>query len=253
MCHEYHACGGGRPVFVARFGMKISPVGALLAVAVTLAVTASAALTGAAEAVPDATKTFGSAWSPALGAWLPDPDTGFDAWSKGQAALSGRYDYFVCGAPRTPTETKQSFYYAGSGCPLVTNGTYYVYGTAEPIKGNVVYDRAHRIVLYSRGCCAWRGFALSANAGPPPKPVSGANLSGVRTMRGVSLGMTRAQVEKIYGPARPHGTKGRPGGTTLSYTTMKAKPNEPGDACGQFQSFSFLRDQLVSIELLAGC
>ena len=231
--------------------MKILHCNALWAIVLTLALTTPAATIAAA--VPDAAKTFGSAWSPALGAWLPDPNVGFTAWSNGQTARTNQYDYFVCGTARTPTETRQSFYYAGSVCPPVKNGTFFVYGTAEPIKGNVVYDRVHGIVLYSKGCCAWRGFALTANPGRPPKPVSDADLTGVHTMRGVSLGVTRAQFERIYGPARPHDAKGRPGVTTLSYTTMKAKPTEPGDACGQFQSFSFRQDRLVSIELLAGC
>jgi hypothetical protein len=234
--------------------MKISRLCALWPIALTVAVAAFAAFAAsAAKADSDAAKAFSSAWSPALGAWLHDPDTGFDAWSKGQAAVTKQYDYFVCGGARAPSEGKQSFYYAGSACPPLKNGTSFVYGTAEPIKGNVVYDRAHGIVLYDKGCCAWRGFALTANVGQPPKPVSNADLSGAHTMRGVSLGMTRAQVERIYGSARPHATKGRPGVTTLSYTTMKAKPTEPGDACGQFQSFSFRQDRLISIELLAGC
>ncbi len=232
--------------------MKISRWNAFRAIGLMLGITTFAAAAVAATGA-DASKTFGAAWSPALGAWLPDPDAGFVAWSKGQSSVTGRYDYFVCGGARAPSEAKQSFYYAGSACPAVKNGTFFVYGTAEPIKGNVVYDRAHAIVLYSKGCCAWRGFALTANTGQPPKSVSDADLRGVRTSRSIALGMTRAQVEKIYGPARPHDTRGRPGWTTLSYTTMRTKPTEPGDACGQFQGFSFRQDRLVSIELLAGC
>jgi hypothetical protein len=34
---------------------------------------------------------------------------------------------------------------------------------------------------------------------------------------------------------------------------MRTKTTEPGEACGQFQGFSFRQDRLVSIELLAGC
>jgi hypothetical protein len=197
---------------------------------------------------------FGATWSPALGAWLPDPNTGFDAWSKGQAAVISQFDYFVCSARSAPSENTQSLYYAGSACGTLKNGTAFVYGAAEPIRSAVVYDAAHRIVLYDKGCCAWRGYALTANVTSPPKPVNGANLSHVRTMRGVMLGLTRTQVLKIYGPARAHVAKGRSGFTTLTYTTMKGTPAKPaGDACGQFQSFTFRGDQLVSIELLAGC
>ena len=226
----------------------------LSAIVLTLALASAAFACARAGADADPSKAFGAAWSPALGAWLPDPDTGFDAWSKGQTVVTNQYDYFVCGSATAPTEPKQSFYYAGSACAPVKSGTFYVYGTAEPIKGYVVYDRVHGIVLYNRGCCAWRGYALTAGTGQPPKSVNNADLSGVRTARGVSLGMTQAQVQKIYGPAQPHAAKGRPGMTTLSYTTMKGKPNAPGgDACGQFQSFTFKQDRLISIELLAGC
>ena len=72
-------------------------------------------------------------------------------------------------------------------------------------------------------------------------------------MRGVALGMTQAQVERIYGTTRPYEAKGRPVVTTLSYTTMKTKFAEPGGACGQFQSFSFRQDRLISIELYVAC
>jgi hypothetical protein len=234
-----------RPVAVARSGMEISHRNALRTIALTLAVAASAAF-AASPATADS--------NAALGAWVPEPNIGFDAWSKGQAAVTNQYDYFVCGGGRTPSEGKRSLYYAGSACPPLKNGTSFVYGPAGPVRGRVVYDRAHRIVLYDKGCCAERGFALTANVEQPPKPVSDADLSGVHTKRGVSLGMTQAQVERIYGPTRPHETKRRLGVMTLSYTTMKGTPTKPaGDACGQFQSFSFRQDRLISIELLAGC
>jgi hypothetical protein len=237
--------GGTQRELVARSGMKISRFNVLWTAALALAVATTAALTAWA-APPDL--------NAALGAWLPSPNTGFDAWSKGQAAVTNQYDYFVCGSARAPSEEKRSFYYAGSACPLMNKGTSFAYGPAGPMKGAVLYDRAHRIVLYDKGCCAERGFALTANVAPPPKPVSDADLSGVHTMRGVSLGMSQAHVERIYGSTRPHDAKGRPGIATLSYTTMKTKPTEPGgDPCGQFQSFSFRQNRLISIELLAGC
>lgn len=234
--------------------MRISPLRAGRIVAVLLAFSALAALTTLpAPTQTDPAKTFGSAWSPPLGAWLPDPDTGFDAWSKHLATVTTRYDYFVCGPGRTPAGNTRDFYYPGSACAPLKNGTYFVYGTAEPIKSHVVYDRAHGVALYDKGCCAWRGFALAANVAPPPKTVVNGDLSAVRTMRGVTLDMTQAQVERIYGSAKPHAAKGRPGMTTLSYTTMKGGPNGGGDACGQFQGFTFRQGRLVSIELLTGC
>jgi hypothetical protein len=185
-----------------------------------------------------------------LGGWLPNPDSGFTAWSAGEASVTNRHDYFVCGTS-APTEKPQSFDYAGSACPALKNGTSFSYGSGEPIAGRAVYDRARRIALYFKGCCAWRGFALTANVAAPPSTVAGANLSAVRTHSGIALGMTKAQVERIYGAARSHATKSMPGVTTLTYTTMKSKNS--AEACGQWQSFSFRNDALVSIELLAGC
>ncbi|HTA38765.1 MAG TPA: hypothetical protein VK760_06805, partial [Candidatus Acidoferrales bacterium] len=99
--------------------------------------------------------------------------------------------------------------------------------------------------------CAWRGFALAGNVATPPTAIAGADLSAVRTQAGISLGMSPAQVEAIYGHAKLHATKDMPGVITLSYTTMKSK--ESAEPCGQWQSFSFRKGALTSIELLAGC
>jgi hypothetical protein len=200
------------------------------------------------------TAPFALAADPTLSTWLPDLNSGFDAWSKGQATRVAQYDYFVCGSSMTPTVPKQNLGYAGSACPLLTNGTLFVNVSAGPTKGHVVYDSAHGIVLYEKGCCAERGVALTTEIAKPPKPVSNANLTGVHTMRGVTLGMTAVQVEKIYGTTRPHTVKVQPGLVTLSYTTMKGTPTKSaGDTCGQFQSFTFRQNRLVTIELLAGC
>ena len=190
--------------------------------------------------------------NPSIGRWLPDPEIGFDAWSKRQNSVVSGYDYFVCADNAKPSVPLHDFDYAGSACGVLKNGTAFAYGPAGPIRGRVVYDRVHRIVLYAKGCCAWRGFALTANVAPPPKPVAAADLSAVRTKRGVTLTMTPAQVERIYGTASPHPTKGRPGLSTLYYSTITGGPNSP-EACGQFQSFSFKNGRLVSIELLVGC
>jgi hypothetical protein len=188
-----------------------------------------------------------------IGAWLPDPDSGFGAWSKGQTSFTQLYDYFVCGSPSAPRVGMQDFNYAAGRCSLIRTGTPFAYGTAGPIKGNVQYDRSRGIVFYDKGCCAWRGFALTSKLGAPPSRVSSADLGSVHTMRGIFLGMTRARVEQIYGPATSHAAKGSPNSATLSYTTFKGTPKTSTQACGQVASFSFRDDRLVSIELLAGC
>lgn len=191
--------------------------------------------------------------NPALGPWLPDPQTGFTAWSNGQTAVTNRYDYFVCGAARAPSVPKQNFDYPGGACELFKHATAFEYGPAGT-KGSVVYDAAHAIVFYSKGCCAERGFALVSGFKKPPQPVTAADLTGIHTARGVSIAMTPAQVEAIYGNSKLHDAKGLPGVTALAYTTMKGTPAKPtGDTCGQFQSFFFRQNKLISIELLAGC
>ena len=232
---------------VRRFAVRILGIVFASGMAWSLAVTAAMAAANPAA-------TYGAAWNPAIGQWLPDPQTGFDAWSKRQAMVVRGYDYFVCGSNAKPSLPPHDFAYAGSVCAPLKNGTAFVFGTAEPIKGSVVYDRAHSIVLFYKGCCAWRGFALTANVAPPPKPVSNADLTGVHTMRGVALGMTQKQLAHMYGAAAPHAAKGRPGLTTISYTTFRGGPNDGStEPCGQIQSFTFKADKLISIELLSGC
>jgi hypothetical protein len=203
-----------------------------------------AALVTAAATVP--------AGNSALGPWLPNPDTGFTAWSNGQTAMTAQYDYFVCGSAHTPSVPKQDFDYPGSACPLFTHATAFEY--APEVKGSVVYDAAHAIVLYKKGCCAERGFALASGIKKPPRAVASADLSQVHTMRGIALGMSAAQVQAIYGPSKLHDAKGLPGVAALAYTTMKGTPTKPqGEPCGQYQSFFFRQGRVVSIELLTGC
>jgi hypothetical protein len=185
-----------------------------------------------------------------LGKSLPDPEAGFTTWAAGESSVTNRYDYFVCGAS-LPSVKPPDFDYAGSACPALMKGTRFSYGPAGPLTGRAVYDRAHGIAFYYKGCCAWRGFMLAAYPASPPKPVGAADLNAVHTFRGVSLGMTQAQAEGVYGSARPHAVKGMPGVTALSYTTMKSK--DSSEPCGQWQTFSFRQGHLISIELLAGC
>lgn len=216
--------------------------------AVALVAVFACVAAGRSQTIPNAP----SAVNASIGTWLPDPEIGFDAWSRRQNSVVRSYDYFVCAGNAKPNVPSHDFDYAGSACAALKGATVFAYGSAEPIRGRAVYDRVHRIVLYAKGCCAWRGFALTGGIAPPPKPVATADLSGVRTKRGVTLAMTPAQVEQIYGAATLHSTKGRPDLSTLYYSTMKGGPNSP-EACGQFQSFSFKNGRLVSIELLAGC
>lgn len=188
----------------------------------------------------------------ALGAWLPQADTAFDAWSKAETTGIHQYDYFVCQSETPVAEHQNNFGYAGRGCAaLLKRATRFSFGSAEPTTGGALYDRTHGMLFFNAGCCAWRGYVLASGIGPPPSPLAETDLRGIRTMRGVALGMTKPQVTGIYGPGKARATAS--GVTVISYTTMSAGPNNSPEPCGQFQSFSFRNDRLVSIELLAGC
>jgi hypothetical protein len=189
-----------------------------------------------------------------LANWLPRIGTGFEPSNRKQAAWSRKYDYFRCGSAPVATATPFSnFAYAIIGCGALAQGSSLVYGDTEPIKGRVLYDSAHRIVLYQEGCCAWRNTVLAWGIGMPPNPVKSADLSKVRTQRGITLGMTASQLTSIYGDAKPHPVAGVAGVTMLSYTTMHGNPSAAENACGQFQNFAFRDGRLYYIELLAGC
>jgi hypothetical protein len=188
-----------------------------------------------------------------LGNWLPKANSGFDAWSNGQATHITRYDYFVCGTSAKPTLPQQDFHYPGSACPLMKGATAFVYGTAGPSKGSILYDRSSGIVLFNTGCCAWRGYVLATGTGAPPQSVAQASLKDVRTARGVKLGMTPPEVVAIYGHALVRVGASHPGLAELYYTTMRGTPKNSPDACGQFQSFFFKRGRLVEVDLLSGC
>ncbi len=122
---------------------------------------------------------------PALAAWLPRIGHGFDPQSHGQAAWTPRYDYLICTSAPLPAATPfANFDYAIRGCPSLLEATALVYGDTEPIKGHVLYDSAHKIVLYQEGCCAWSNAVLAAGVGAPPSSVHGGDLGSVRTQRG---------------------------------------------------------------------
>lgn len=211
------------------------------------------AVTSSVGAEVDPAHEFGSAWNPALGAWLPKVGLGFDYSRRGLAALSSGHDYFVCTTGALPAINPQDFRYASRGCPALSKGTSVIYGSAGPSKGHILYDAAHGIALYEAGCCAERNTVLVAGVAKPPKPVAGATLSNVHTARGVRLGMTSEQVTKLYGPAKLHTVAGTPGVMMLSYTMLRGGFSNPNNTCGQFQNFAFRNGRLYYIELLAGC
>jgi hypothetical protein len=205
-------------------------------------------------AIACTTNPYAPGASSPLANWLPRVGNGFEPSNRSEAAWSPKYDYFLCGSAPLATATPfGNFAYAAIGCAALERGTYLVYGDTEPVKGHILYDSAHRIVLYQEGCCAWRNTALASGIGAPPSPVKSTDLSEVRTQRGVTLGMTESQVTNIYGEAAPHAVSGADGVKMLSYTTMHGNPSAAQNACGQFQNFAFRDGRLYYIELLAGC
>jgi hypothetical protein len=132
------------------------------------------------------------------------------------------------------------------------DGTFLAYGDVGSPKGHVVYDYRHRIVFYEVGCCSWRD-AVAACAGPPPKRVVDRDLSALRTVRGIRLGMLPADVEAIYGANILRADPKTPHVFVLAYTTWLKMPATIHAPCGQDEDFYFRDNRLVLIQLGNGC
>jgi hypothetical protein len=166
-----------------------------------------------------------------IGAWLPAPIEGFEPWRKGVASHIAFTDHFVSGGePASPDD-----------------GTFFVYGSAGPPKGSVLYDDADSIAFYSQGCCAWHSIVLAAGLRRPPVHVQQRSLRNVRTARGIALGQTMDRVESVYGKTAVQTIAHNASLRMLSYY------HSFGNTCGQFQNFGFVQNRLVYIELLSGC
>jgi hypothetical protein len=191
----------------------------------------------------------------ALGRWLPKIAANFVAWGQPNVRYGGRFDSFRCGGSTAKKSTVRDFDYPESTCSVLRHGTTLFFGSGEPQRGRLVYDTAHRIVLYSVGCCAARTYLLAANVPPPPAPVRSADLSLVRTARGAALGMTRDGLQAIYGKSDPYvAGRGAAALRVISYTTFRSNPvRSNGGGCGQYQSFAMKNDRVSAIEIYVGC
>ncbi|HVA32827.1 MAG TPA: hypothetical protein VNG31_01690, partial [Candidatus Baltobacteraceae bacterium] len=161
-----------------------------------------------------------------IGGWLPTLGVQFSPWGSAQAKYVRKFDSFRCGsAAPSSTANPATFDYPMSACAVLMGGTAFSFGSGEPQRGRVVYDSSHRIVLYYSGCCASRAYVLAADASPPPMPLRAADLSGVRTQRGITLGMTIDQVQHVYGPATAYApSNGPPGVRILTYSSFSSDP-----------------------------
>jgi hypothetical protein len=173
---------------------------------------------------------FLKARNEALGAWLPSGEDLFEPWRLHLAATSalGWDEMFT--VPR--------------------GATYFWYGPAGPPKVHLVYDPVHHVALYRQGCCAWEESVLTTASTPPPRTVKAANLSGVRSKRGIALGASPDAVRRAYGPARLHGSTKKPALRVLSYYRNQ---HVKYSGCGWFENFVFRANRLIEIQAGHGC
>jgi hypothetical protein len=192
---------------------------------------------------PGCVQYFHEACSEALGEWLP----GFAFGS-------------VFGDSARHIKQIDDFLYAGKKAPSSDllglrgpdDGTFFVYGDAGPPKGDVVYDYAHAIAFYDQGCCSWHESAIGY-ASAPPKRVVDRDLSALKTVRGIHLGMSPAAVEAIYGANRLRALPKAPGVSVLAYTATLKMPASYRVSCEQDDDFYFRDNRLVLIQLDDAC
>lgn len=183
---------------------------------------------------------FGAACSRWLiGAWLPTYGDSNNPWQEGRVHYIHQSDAFRMHANR---------------------GTFFVYGKAGPPRGHAVYDSAHRIAFYEQGCCSWHDVVAAADVGPPPTSVISRDLTRLRTIRGVHLGMSPAGVMSIYGRGKMRDVIAHLGITILAYTTwppaagvVRRPVAVISGSCGQFENFYFRAKRLVLIQLGNAC
>jgi hypothetical protein len=208
-----------------------------------LACAACAALAHAVNAAPQTAPLpsyspvhYGRAWpyrnrrNDALGAWLPQYEDLFEPWRR-HRAVDG------------PLGWNEMF-------TVPANSTFFWYGDAGPPKVDLVYDPARRVALFSQGCCSWQETILATVSKPPPSLVKTANLSAVRTRRGIGLGASPNAVRRAYGAAALYPSTTKRGFRVLSYYRKQVTT---GTDCGWFENFVFRANQLVEIQAGHGC
>jgi hypothetical protein len=194
---------------------------------------------------PECVQYFHAACNEALGEWLPTFSKSSVFWDA--ATHVSVRDAFVYESE--PSEPSDRFGFEGPA-----DGTSFVYGFAGKPAGRVVYDYAHRIAFYEYGCCSGLDV-VAAYAAPPPTTVGDRDLRALKTVRGIHLGMTSAEVTFIYGSATPQRVAYFPDVDVLPYTTWPPSKEETmiHSPCGQFENFYFRDDRLVLIQLGNGC
>lgn len=191
----------------------------------------------------------------ALGTWLPNVAPNFSPWGNQKTTYGVAFDAFRCPGTAPAVTTKaQDFDFPIGTCRALQTGTTLFYGSGEPQQGKVLYDAANHIALYYVGCCAARTYVLASGVVPPPSSVVDADLSAVKTSRGITLGASTDDVIRVYGKAIPY-TVGSGASTVplVSYATFKADPVHSDGGCGQYVSFAFKQKKVNLIQIYAGC
>jgi hypothetical protein len=189
---------------------------------------------------------FHDACSEALGRWLPGFSAGFGSdWSARATHVSQR-DHFVYEGERDDhLSVLQSI--------GPRDGTRFVFGTAGPPRGEVVYDPTHHIAFYDVGCCSWRAFVAAAGTPAPPKSVANRDLRNLATARGARLWMTPEEIRGIYGNATFRALPGLKGVSVLSYSAVIPPTPQVYSPCVQEQNFFFRTNRLILIQLVNAC
>ncbi len=140
-----------------------------------------------------------------------------------------------------------------AGCSSIDgDGLEFQLGPAGPQEYDVLYDGAHRLVWFERGCCSEAEDVLLAGVSPPPFCFMDiASLAQMRTRLGVRLGEPQDVIERIYGRARPV-TAGTYVLLLYQYTPKAQNDAVRGGSCMQ-SSFAFSKDRLVAIDFLNSC
>ena len=115
---------------------------------------------------------------------------------------------------------------------------------------HVVYDSVHRLLYYGEGCCSFGYSVLMRARAAAPRTVPRRDLRGMRTARGIRLGMTAREVQAREGPALRTLGPTRSGRTALAYTTPIGRGTS---SCAEQRTFVFDRGRLEAIDVLRGC
>ncbi len=195
--------------------------------------------------VPSCVEFFHQACSEAIGKWLPEMGGWYSSTPDDRAAKRVAFTDAFIYEGRKPTWSTSPYPQWISGFPK--DGTFFVYGIAGPPKGHLVYDYAHRIAFYNQGCCGWSEVVAATGVSNPPKRVVSRDLTSLRTVRGVQLGQTIAEVLRLYDGGTPMSISGQPSMRKLFYGHMFDKN------CGQSQVFIFKNGRLIYIALIDSC